>query len=68
MDAILWDKKASVDEKREKIIPIRVNDVEFDVIKRLSRQSGLSISATVRNAALEKAEARGILPKEKPLK
>ncbi|WP_348269762.1 DUF6290 family protein [Edaphobacter paludis] len=55
-------------ENRGIIIPIRVNDEEFDIIKRLSRKIGLSMSATLRNAALEKAEERGILPKEKPVK
>jgi hypothetical protein len=57
-----------VRENRERLIPIRVNDEEFDIIKRLSRKIGLSMSATIRNATLDKAEERGIFRREKPVK
>jgi len=42
-------------------LQVRVNDIELDIIDRLSRQKGISYAACLRQAALEQAKACGIV-------
>jgi len=45
---------------RDKIIPVRVNVAENDVLEEIARRTGQAVSAVLRGAMLEKGEKMGI--------